>query len=356
MVTACISAFLFESFIYNVVFLGRVLPGAGRAYMVPAFIVPFNLLWAMGIWSYLKVAWANPGVVPDSWHQFVNKVGILLPVTRGQREWQPGKATMCEKCNRPRPERAHHCGVCGICIMRMDHHCPWINNCVGFRNHKYFLLACGYVLLACGVGFGTAATELAKVTFRAQYIVHGVKSSDLELIDEVAFLLSVALALCILSLVSPLLFMQLRLVLSNRTAVESNYNNMPNPYETGSALGNLAQLFGRCGVDWLVPIAPWRPLLDGVSFPSVDERFPMLGTYMGPPSGPNSPQSRSPHSPHSPHSPQAAFATQRNMRPGNPRLPFANAMALPQEDRWYMHYNIIEPPPPHNRQQVPGCL
>lgn len=53
----------------------------------------------------------------------------------------------CDKCNSNRPERAHHCKVCNICILRMDHHCPWIGNCIGEKNEREFI----YFLLSVSV-------------------------------------------------------------------------------------------------------------------------------------------------------------------------------------------------------------
>ncbi|WFD36456.1 protein S-acyltransferase [Malassezia cuniculi] len=40
----------------------------------------------------------------------------------------------------PKPERAHHCKTCKACILKYDHHCPWINQCVGLGNERYFIL------------------------------------------------------------------------------------------------------------------------------------------------------------------------------------------------------------------------
>lgn len=54
---------------------------------------------------------------------------------------------VCEKCNVFKPDRCHHCKHCGSCVLRMDHHCPFISNCVGFNNHKYFLLLLFYGLV-----------------------------------------------------------------------------------------------------------------------------------------------------------------------------------------------------------------
>jgi DHHC palmitoyltransferase len=54
----------------------------------------------------------------------------------------------CKRCNDIKPARTHHCSVCDKCVFMMDHHCPWINNCVGHENLRYFLLFVFYLWIA----------------------------------------------------------------------------------------------------------------------------------------------------------------------------------------------------------------
>lgn len=55
-----------------------------------------------------------------------------------------GDRRHCKWCLKYKPDRCHHCRICNVCVLRMDHHCPWVYNCIGFRNHKYFFLLLVY--------------------------------------------------------------------------------------------------------------------------------------------------------------------------------------------------------------------
>ncbi|KEY69173.1 hypothetical protein S7711_04955 [Stachybotrys chartarum IBT 7711] len=52
--------------------------------------------------------------------------------------FRPGRE--CRTCRIPKPARSKHCSICKRCVAKADHHCIFINSCVGYGNQHYFLL------------------------------------------------------------------------------------------------------------------------------------------------------------------------------------------------------------------------
>ena len=46
----------------------------------------------------------------------------------------------CTRCNFNRNDQVGHCTICKSCILKRDHHCFWVDNCIGYFNHKIFIL------------------------------------------------------------------------------------------------------------------------------------------------------------------------------------------------------------------------
>ncbi|XP_056626843.1 palmitoyltransferase ZDHHC16B isoform X2 [Triplophysa dalaica] len=88
----------------------------------------WNLL--MVVFHYYKATTTHPGAPPQEMSD--------IPTV-----------TICKKCIIPKPARTHHCSICSRCILKMDHHCPWLNNCVGHFNHRYFFSFCMYMTMGC---------------------------------------------------------------------------------------------------------------------------------------------------------------------------------------------------------------
>nr|CAD7441074.1 unnamed protein product [Timema bartmani] len=134
----------------------------------------FLSLSGLTLYHFMNAIYLGPGYLPPGWApenadhtdllQFCNTCqGYKAPRTHHCRKVENslGKNTFATPsqdlnfdllvtCYLTRPDEfdvsAHDSQ--SRCVMKMDHHCPWINNCVGHKNHAHFA---GFLFFAvCG--------------------------------------------------------------------------------------------------------------------------------------------------------------------------------------------------------------
>ncbi|CAO3669335.1 unnamed protein product [Rhizopus stolonifer] len=134
----------------------------------PVIPIVFGYLFILAFASMLKTSWTDPGIIPrnlDTPHQEEEEVNenesinpslmseIIMPkeIQIKNTAWS---LRYCDTCKIYRPPRASHCRQCDNCVEYEDHHCIWLNNCVGKRNYRYFftfimtcVVLCVYVIV-----------------------------------------------------------------------------------------------------------------------------------------------------------------------------------------------------------------
>lgn len=141
----------------------------------PAIPIIAVILFLFTMSCFFHTAFSDPGIIPrarpdeaayteqfihDQYDNGTTQQQRVRPPPRTKEiliNNIPVKIKYCFTCLMFRPPRASHCSVCDNCVDCFDHHCPWVGNCVGRRNYRYFYmfilsfsLLCIYVL-ACSL-------------------------------------------------------------------------------------------------------------------------------------------------------------------------------------------------------------
>ncbi|XP_075165209.1 palmitoyltransferase ZDHHC20-B isoform X2 [Haematobia irritans] len=277
-----------------VIFIGSVIAWSYYAYVVElcvlaiestfekiVFLIFYHLICVLFFWSYWNTVFTPVGTVPSNWRIPEAEIERLfraenqeqqkrileycardLPVTNRTLN---GSVRFCDKCRIIKPDRCHHCSVCGTCVLKMDHHCPWVNNCVCFNNYKFFVLFLGYALLYC-LYVALTSLEYFIRFWRGELTSGGMGRF------HILFLFFVSLMFAI-SLVS-LFGYHIYLVLKNRTTLEAfraPIFRVGGADKNGFNLGkfaNFQEVFGDNWKLWFLPIYSSTGIGDGLQYPT----------------------------------------------------------------------------------------
>ncbi|KAK8377826.1 hypothetical protein O3P69_014046 [Scylla paramamosain] len=123
--------------------------------LTPAIPAVGGLLFIFVMSALFHTSFTDPGIIPRATVEeaVYTEKQIEVPNSGNGPRLRPPPRTKeitvngvtvklkyCFTCKIFRPPRASHCSICDNCVERFDHHCPWVGNCVGRRNYRYFYL------------------------------------------------------------------------------------------------------------------------------------------------------------------------------------------------------------------------
>lgn len=217
--------------------------------------------------NYIRTILINPGEVPKEFKNQENQ-DWNSPLTQASNERESRWSKYCNKCQHSKPARAHHCHLCDKCVLRMDHHCPWICSCVGYNNHRFFVSFIFYLWVCCTI----LSFALGAGSFGIWPIDEDIWNDNHSVITFILLLtFSLAITLGAFSI------FHIYLILTNQTSIEFQFNKMKyyqdrtfrNPYDLGYR-ENLRQIFGNNGIlSYFLPTLK-NPPLNGYEWPTID--------------------------------------------------------------------------------------
>lgn len=191
----------------------------------PGFIPCQNAFFSVGPKSVTPLS--GLAATPQK-YQDVNLNGVMV------------RMKFCKTCSLLRPPRTSHCGKCGVCVEKFDHHCPWVGNCIGKRNYRLFLLFISSLSLTEAFFFLICLSHILKTVHEKSDLAVAIEHEILEIVIGV-YSFGVRF-MQIFLFVFGLLIFHLFLVSVNETTYERLSKKWKqrgeNPFHSGSALQN----------------------------------------------------------------------------------------------------------------------